>query len=98
MSKGQFVDGIPRNDGNYKHSYDWRANIGHECFASTLVSVREFGGDTEQYYGYDFEPYSYQGVQPGDFFELYNTGGFLRGVRTDNGPILEAGKCGRIPS
>lgn len=87
---------IPRDDpNNPKNNYDFRENIGPNCFSTTQATLKFFDRDyPDIYHGYDFDPRSFTGL-PGNWFSFYGNR-FQAGETLDAGPVVFTGSCQKL--
>jgi hypothetical protein len=75
--------------------FDYRFNIGNNCFASNEATIKFFDRDSAQrLVSYDLQPMTFTGL-PGEWLEL-DGNNFEAGERLDLGPVVFTGKCERI--
>jgi hypothetical protein len=87
----------PRSTGgDISKFYDYRINIGPDCFASDEATVKFFDRNrASRLVNYDFAPHEFVSG-PGEWLELYADNTFHAGARLDLGPVVFTGKCERI--
>ena len=82
--------------GDIKKFYDYRANIGPNCFASSEAKVKFFDRESEsRLVSYDFLPTEFESVIPGNWLRMYGVN-FEAGETIDSGPVVFTGTCSRI--
>jgi hypothetical protein len=87
----------PRSTGgDIKKFYDYRANLGPNCFASSEAKVKFFDRESEsRLVSYDFLPTEFESVIPGNWLRMYGVN-FEAGETIDSGPVVFTGTCSRI--
>jgi hypothetical protein len=82
--------------GDIKKFYDYRANLGPNCFASSEAKVKFFDRESEsRLVSYDFLPTEFESVIPGNWLRMYGDN-FEAGETLDSGPIVFTGTCSRV--